>query len=571
MTTAYSYIRFSTPAQLKGDSLRRQLAKAERFAVDHGLILDTSHCDLGRSAFTGQHRTKGALANFLAMVRAGEIARNSWLIVENIDRLSRENTWDALGLFREIIEAGLTVASLIDDMIYDLASLRNRPEMMVTLNAALTKAHRESADKADRLQEVWAEKRAGIEGGGRRKLTRQGPSWLDLTADDPREPLVGEWRLNDRAKIVRQIYDWALAGIGKETIAQRLNQARTKPFRHGDGWNASVVAVLLKDRRTIGELQLYTKVDGTRRPTGDPIADYFPAAIPEDIFYRTQAAIKSRWCGASASRKITVPNLLVGLARCQCGRVMEFRDRRSKRNNHPRAVYLTCSGNRRGHACVNNARFTYRHTEAAILEWVTDIEISDFDASEANIAALKLMAKEAERDDLQRRISESIEKWSTETVPLIKDQLYAMAQRDARLLEKVKDEAKTLATVATINKRSILEDRRAEARRIANRLATLKGDALFEARAKLAAALRAVIDRIEFHQDATYGVTTKNGLKLYTFEGGELIRAFDLAKVNEGQKDKLLTFPQGADIDRQNLAPMTVSGIRETLVGLLNN
>lgn len=186
MATAYSYIRFSTPAQMKGDSLRRQHQKAERFATEHGLTLDTSLRDLGKSAFTGKHRKTGALANFLAMVRTGEIAPDSWLIVENIDRLSRENTWDALGLFREMIEAGLTVASLIDDMVYNLASLRQRPEMLTTLNAALTKAHRESADKADRLQEVWAEKRADLENGGRRKLTRQGPRWLDLIADDPR-------------------------------------------------------------------------------------------------------------------------------------------------------------------------------------------------------------------------------------------------------------------------------------------------------------------------------------------------------------------------------------------------
>lgn len=108
-------------------------------------------------------------------MESGEITNDSWLIVENIDRLSRENPWDALGMFRAIIESGITVATLSDDMIYDLPSLRKRPKILTTLNAGLTKAHRESADKAERLQEVWAEKRAEIEAGERRKLTRQGP------------------------------------------------------------------------------------------------------------------------------------------------------------------------------------------------------------------------------------------------------------------------------------------------------------------------------------------------------------------------------------------------------------
>ncbi|WP_295637118.1 recombinase family protein [Novosphingobium sp.] len=87
MTNAYSFIRFSSPAQMKGDSLRRQLAKAERFAAERGLDLDSTYRALGVSAFTGKHRVKGALAAFLNAVRTGEIAKGSWLLVENVDRL----------------------------------------------------------------------------------------------------------------------------------------------------------------------------------------------------------------------------------------------------------------------------------------------------------------------------------------------------------------------------------------------------------------------------------------------------------------------------------------------------
>ena len=37
MPRAYSYIRFSTPEQLQGDSFRRQTAMAEKYARDRGL------------------------------------------------------------------------------------------------------------------------------------------------------------------------------------------------------------------------------------------------------------------------------------------------------------------------------------------------------------------------------------------------------------------------------------------------------------------------------------------------------------------------------------------------------
>jgi DNA invertase Pin-like site-specific DNA recombinase len=63
-----SYIRFSTLDQAKGDSERRQLAKAEKWCRGHGLTLAPENVlrDLGFSAFRGAHAQEGAFANFLA-------------------------------------------------------------------------------------------------------------------------------------------------------------------------------------------------------------------------------------------------------------------------------------------------------------------------------------------------------------------------------------------------------------------------------------------------------------------------------------------------------------------------
>ncbi len=68
---AYSYIRFSTTDQRKGDSLRRQLELSENYAKEHNLELDKTLKlkDLGLSAFKGEHTSKGALGKFLDLVR----------------------------------------------------------------------------------------------------------------------------------------------------------------------------------------------------------------------------------------------------------------------------------------------------------------------------------------------------------------------------------------------------------------------------------------------------------------------------------------------------------------------
>ncbi len=84
---AYSYIRFSTPAQAEGDSLRRQTEKAAAFAREHGLELDEELTfeDLGLSAYKGKNRTEGALGKFIIEVDGGRIPKGSYLLVESLD------------------------------------------------------------------------------------------------------------------------------------------------------------------------------------------------------------------------------------------------------------------------------------------------------------------------------------------------------------------------------------------------------------------------------------------------------------------------------------------------------
>src|SRR5262245_61955697 len=109
---AYSYIRFSSHEQAKGDSLRRQPDAAAAWCERHGMRLDetTTLRDLGKSAFTGKHRQnpdRHALAAFLKLVEAGKIPKGSYLIIENLDRLSREEARPALRLWMDLLDAGV--------------------------------------------------------------------------------------------------------------------------------------------------------------------------------------------------------------------------------------------------------------------------------------------------------------------------------------------------------------------------------------------------------------------------------------------------------------------------------
>lgn len=95
---AYSYVRFSSPEQLKGDSLRRQLSLSAGYAKRHGFVVDESLKlqDLGVSAYKGKHLQRGALGGFLKAIENGQVLAGSVLLVEALDRISRQEPWDAI-------------------------------------------------------------------------------------------------------------------------------------------------------------------------------------------------------------------------------------------------------------------------------------------------------------------------------------------------------------------------------------------------------------------------------------------------------------------------------------------
>ena len=114
LPTAYSYVRFSSPKQAEGDSLRRQTEAAAKWCKDHKARLDTTLTlhDLGTSAYTGKHRLnpdRNALAAFLKLVERDRVPRGSYLLVESLDRLTREHIRPALSLLLNLIEAGVRV------------------------------------------------------------------------------------------------------------------------------------------------------------------------------------------------------------------------------------------------------------------------------------------------------------------------------------------------------------------------------------------------------------------------------------------------------------------------------
>jgi DNA invertase Pin-like site-specific DNA recombinase len=282
-STAYSYVRFSTPEQAKGDSLRRQTEATAAWCEKNGVALDAGLTlrDLGVSAFRGAHRDdKHCLAQFLRAVNQGRVARGSYLVIENLDRLTREDERTALRLWLDILDAGVNIVQLSPETVFR----HERSDMTDIIRAIieLSRGHSESRLKSKRNGASWEAKRKAARAGGHqparkkdgrltRSMTNQLPAWVR----DVRGSLE---LIPEKAAAVHRIHVLAAEGMGAGLIVKTLAHEKVKPLGRSGEWSRAYVSLILKDERAIGTFQP-RHADG--RKAGDAIPNYFPPAITE--------------------------------------------------------------------------------------------------------------------------------------------------------------------------------------------------------------------------------------------------------------------------------------------------
>ncbi len=428
MPKAYSYLRFSTPEQQQGDSFRRQTQLAADYARQHGLELDTSLTfqDLGVSAFRGRNSKRGALRTFLEAVEEGEIEPGSYLLVEALDRISRDQILAAQGLFLEIIQAGITLVTLADRRVYSTASINANPTDLIISLVGMMRANEESAMKSRRLTAAWEAKRSRA---AERPLTAVAPAWLTL------DPTSRTFQVSpERASVIQRIYREAAAGRGQHAIVGGLNRDGIATFGHrgrrAPRWHVSYVSKLLNSAAVIGTYTPHRMVhEGglKRRIPLEPVPGYFPAIVDEDTYHQVQA-IRGGGRQPLRGRNTTVSNVLGGLARCPiCGNAMTLVTKGEQWR------YLVCTVARAGAGCRYRA-VRYADVEGAIIANVGAIiyESPPPDPAGNRIAA-QLETIADEQDHLRDAIAALVTNAGTVRSPAIAQEIVRLEQEIVRL------------------------------------------------------------------------------------------------------------------------------------------
>ena len=451
---AYSYIRMSTPDQLKGDSLRRQLARSREYAERHGLELIESFNDLGVSGFRGRNAELGALAQFKNLVDQGEIEPGSYLIVESMDRLSRQKVMDAFLLLAEIVGKGITLITLDDQQVYSKQILGNETFKLFIALGAMSRAHEESRRKSDLLSQTWKGKRKLLRESGK-ILTSQVPAWL--RADRATNTIAV---IPDRVEIVREIFTMTRDGYGTYSIAHELNKRRVKPWstRKNAVWRESYIKKILTSRTVLGEFQSHiTNMDDNRKrtlvPEGEPIKDYYPAVVSHQLFQEAALATDIRRQTGKGRKGKTYANLFTGILQCKCTAGMRYIDKGPPPKG---GQYLRCSVSYAGGNCKAPA-FRYQIVETKILHAIETLDVGKVMGGDSRKQRLvdtqhKRSLLQVDLEGVEKKIRFAVEAITTGTKSRsLTDEIARLEKQEGQLKLQVQSADLEIEEMLTVN------------------------------------------------------------------------------------------------------------------------
>ena len=161
MARVFSYARVSSGRQVaSGYGMARQDKSLDEIRdwchrEGHSLADRDVMRDAGLSAFTGEHLAPTAhLGRFLAAVETGRIPRGSWLVVEHLNRLSRQDVRKALAQFLLMLDGGINIKTWFDKREYREKSETIEVDL-ITAIVHMGEAYKSSEAKREYSVNVW--------------------------------------------------------------------------------------------------------------------------------------------------------------------------------------------------------------------------------------------------------------------------------------------------------------------------------------------------------------------------------------------------------------------------------
>lgn len=324
---AMIYGRVSSEKQLHGEGLVRQSKGGFEWIAKHpeyNIRVDAELEDRARSAWKGDNATAddAALASILKQVERGELTPPLMLIMESLDRFSREDRWTANARLSGLVARGIWVVTTKDDQVYSSES--NIGDLIMSI-VLLDAAHAHSQTTSERVHKtklMHVQNAMAASGRGEQpNLIHQNvPAWMVV-----REAISTTNRAIRKAELlsgpchtIATIYPLALHH-GSDWITRWLldRPEEHPPFGKTGKWSLRVVKRILRSKAVIGHLEGRHGIIERAYPRVPGVSD--------ELWLAVQAAQDNRKDAGSPTWKTNNHNLLVGIGRCaSCGGKMRL-------------------------------------------------------------------------------------------------------------------------------------------------------------------------------------------------------------------------------------------------------
>ena len=276
-----AYCRVSSSSEDQLHSYAAQIRHYSDYAKEHPeMELYDIYADEGITGTCMEKRDE--LLRLLKDCKRGMIDR---IITKSISRFAR-NTVELLTMLRELKELGVTV--YFEEQGIDSGKMN--AELIVTLPGLA--AQQESVSISQNMR--WSYKKRMETGDF-------------LTCSAPYGYILKDGQLTvceDEATVVRRIFTLYLSGVGKQSIANLLNQEGVPRKKGKNGWQFTSIHYILNNERYMGDavLQKYytseTLPFKKKRNFGERDQTYVehshPAIVTAAVFRKAQALQKQR-------------------------------------------------------------------------------------------------------------------------------------------------------------------------------------------------------------------------------------------------------------------------------------
>lgn len=396
----WSYARVSTISQIDGFGISRQVNTINQFlqylVLDHRLpfTLDTENITQmvaeGKSAFRGKNwNPKTKLGQYRKMVMDG-LLTDSVLIVENIDRLTRLDPFQAVEIVSGLINRGTTILEIETGMTYS----RYIPESITVLTMQINRANGESKRKSIMMQKSHQNRYGNV--------SKVRPRWFDVVEIDG----MKQYRTNDTAKAIQRMYADYVNGIGAAQIVRTYGKTD-----NGKTWTLVTVLRVLSDKRVADDAR-------------------YPAIIDKELYEKVQAMKASTNKKGNTHQK-NMLNIFSGMSRCPvCKQSIIV-----KRNSHG-GLFTVCLGKRTSKTCEARS-IAYNALERPLLTAMVGLDFSEvYNREESNVITLRDQWIQNERDIAAFR--ERLTKASRHEKFAILDELEVMNKEQEELSIRLK-------------------------------------------------------------------------------------------------------------------------------------